>query len=210
MTDELKLWRGDFGNQYHDRNIMDDNTLQTRQGLWANKFTMMMGSPGARLPKSILEVGAGLGTNLQAIKNIYDHNATDVALSAVEPNTKAQASLKSLGMNVIEKDAFNITAPDAYFDMVFTSGVLIHIDPKELKDAMAEIYRVSNKYIACIEYFSPELREANYRGHKALWTQDFGGLWIDNFSLRVITYTFYWKRTTGLDNLTGWLFEKVH
>ena len=36
-----------------------------------------------------------------------------------------------------------------------------------------------------------------------------GGFWLDHLpGLRVIAYGFSWKRLTGLDNLTWWLFEK--
>ena len=49
-----------------------------------------------------------------------------------------------------------------------------------------------------------------YRGHtEALFKRDFGSFWLDCFpDLRVLDYGFFWKRLTGLDNLTWWLFEK--
>ena len=49
-----------------------------------------------------------------------------------------------------------------------------------------------------------------YRGQEGLlFKRDFGGLWLDSFpSLRTVAYGFAWKRVTGVDNLTWWLFEK--
>lgn len=49
-----------------------------------------------------------------------------------------------------------------------------------------------------------------YRGHDdRLFKRDFGGYWLDHFSdLWTVAYGFAWKRITGLDNLTWWLFEK--
>ena len=42
-----------------------------------------------------------------------------------------------------------------------------------------------------------------------LFKRDFGGFWLDNFpDLQVVKYGFSWKRLTGLDNLTWWVFEK--
>ena len=58
--------------------------------------------------------------------------------------------------------------------------------------------------------FSDKPVETPYRDHSdVLFKRDFGGFWLDNFPhLRVVSYGFAWKRVTGLDNLTWWLFEK--
>ena len=71
-------------------------------------------------------------------------------------------------------------------------------------------YRVTRRYIVCIEYFSDKPEEIPYRGHDGvLFKRDFGGFWIDNFpDLETRDYGFVWKRVTGLDNLTWWVFEK--
>jgi hypothetical protein len=49
-----------------------------------------------------------------------------------------------------------------------------------------------------------------YRGHdNALWRRDYGSLFLDTFSdLKCTAHMFAWKRATGLDNLTFWVFEK--
>ena len=106
--------------------------------------------------------------------------------------------------------ALSINWPDAVADLVFTSGVLIHIHPDNLEASLREIYRCASRWIVTIEYFSDKQEMIPYRGHKdKLFKRDFGGYWLDMFSdLRVIAYGFVWKRVTGLDNLTWWLFEK--
>ena len=96
-------------------------------------------------------------------------------------------------------------------DLVFTSGVLIHIAPEDLYTSCSEIYRVSSKYIVSVEYFNPTPVELSYRGHDGvLFKRDFGSFWIENFpNLKVLDYGFFWKPITGLDNLTWWLFRKA-
>ena len=104
----------------------------------------------------------------------------------------------------------NLSRLDAEkFDIVFTCGVLIHIHPENLLDAMKEIYRVSKKYIVCAEYFSDKDEEINYHGEDGLlFKKDFGSFYLDNFpNLKLIDYGFSWKRVTGMDNLTWWIFE---
>lgn len=160
-------------------------------------------------PRSILDVGANLGTNLRALWAL-----TGARLLALEPNDKARAILVRDGVAVADDVrggvAQAIDFADDAADLVFTSGVLIHIHPDHLAAAMAEIHRCSARWIVCIEYFSDKQEEIAYRGHaERLFKCDFGGLWLDRFpGLAVAGYGFAWKRVTGLDNLTWWVFEK--
>ena len=72
------------------------------------------------------------------------------------------------------------------------------------------MYRVSNRYIVCIEYFSDKPEEIEYRGQSGmLWKRDFGSFWMEQHpDLKLLDYGFFWRRATGLDNLTWWLWEK--
>ncbi|MEO8843754.1 MAG: methyltransferase domain-containing protein [Kofleriaceae bacterium] len=80
--------------------------------------------------------------------------------------------------NVMCATAFDLPFKDGFADLAFTSGVLIHIAPADLAKAMAEIYRVSRRYIVAIEYDAPIEQEIQYRGNgDSLWKRDHGGLW---------------------------------
>lgn len=48
------------------------------------------------------------------------------------------------GINIIRGTADDIPFRDGYFDLVFTSGVLIHINPQSIGKVLREIYRCSN------------------------------------------------------------------
>jgi len=208
MTDQLDKWKSSFGDDYTTRNQLDDNNIQQRANFWNVILMHMAGS----LPKTILEIGAGVGGNLAALSIIYNNLQLPIELMAIEPNLKAKEQLKNLqNTKIIEKDIFSIDAPNYNFDMVFTCGVLIHIEPIDLKQAMEEIYRVTKKYIVCAEYFSPTYDEINYMGQgNMLWKGDFGSYWLDNVPLRCVGYGFSWKKMSGLDNLTWQIFEKVN
>lgn len=207
-TDQINKWKTEFGNNYTDRNYPSEDDIQQRMSLW---YTILMHMSN-KLPETILEVGAGTGQNIAALNNIYQSIARPVNFTAVEPNLKARETLKNVAnTKIIEDNSFRIDAPNHHFDMVFTSGVLIHIHPKDIASALSEIYRVSKKYIVCVEYFSAQCREVEYRGNKdMLWTNDYGSLWLDSFPLRFVGCGFCWKRITKLDNLTWWIFEKVN
>ena len=165
----------------------------------------MAGAP----PKSILDVGANVGTNLRALRGL-----TTAKLIAVEPNARARGILVADGVvskgNALDGIAAHMELSDGAVDLVFTSGVLIHIHPDDLLASCREIHRVSRRYICCIEYFAQEPQEIEYRGHSGmLFKRDFGSFWLDNFpDLSVLGYGFAWKRLTGLDDVTWWLLEK--
>lgn len=220
-TKELKLWEGEFGDDYITRNQITNDTIEARANLWTNILNVVYTGTFIPTPLSlnVLEIGAGNGTNLLAIDDIFKKAITNGAsinynLIAVEPNEKAKKVLKQQDINnleIIGDNAFNILAKNHVFDISFTSGVLIHINPKDLLPAMKEIYRVTKKTIICIEYFSPELRLEKYQNKDELmWLNDYGSIWLDNFPLRCLGFGFAWKKLTKLDNVTWQVFEKVN
>jgi pseudaminic acid biosynthesis-associated methylase len=202
---QLRLWRGDFGNAYIERNSDAPAELQRRASLFAAMLRCLAGAP----PKSILEVGANIGANLKVLSGL-----TGAELYAVEPNAKARARIVAgkviAKKNVLDGIASDIGLKNGAVDLAFTSGVLIHIHPDDLLASCKEIYRVAARYIACAEYFSPRPEEVLYRGNKAaMFRRDFGGFWMDNFpDLRLLDYGFTWYRAGGPDDMNWWVFEK--
>jgi spore coat polysaccharide biosynthesis protein SpsF len=204
-TPQLEMWRGAFGDAYTDRNLASPETMGARIAIWSE----ILGHTIAAPPRSMLEVGANLGINLRALRAI-----SAAHLYAVEPNDKARERLVRDGVvepqNIRAGTATAIDLPDDVADLAFTSGVLIHIHPDQLLASCQEIHRCSARWIGCIEYFSDKPEMIPYRGEvDRLFKRDFGAFWLDNFpDLRITAYGFAWKRVTGLDNLTWWLFEK--
>ena len=205
MTDQLKLWTSDFGDAYIARNEAIPTLLDPRRVMWRR----ILSAFGDNRPTSVLEVGANVGLNMRVLGEL-----SEAELWVVEPNTSARARLEADKVlptdHVLDGAASKIPLPDAAVDFAFTSGVLIHIHPDQLAASCAEIYRVSGRYIAAIEYFSPEPTSVAYRGHDGqLFKRDFGDFWLDSHpDLALVDYGFFWKRASGLDNLTWWLFRK--
>ncbi|MBF0590193.1 MAG: methyltransferase domain-containing protein [Magnetococcales bacterium] len=204
-TEQLDFWRGEFGSTYTERNAADAWQLQARVRLWSRIMRAMDG----RSPQSILEVGANLGNNLRALSTMCS-----ATFHALEPNPTARERLVDDQVvapeRVLDGFASEIPLDDGAVELAFTSGVLIHIHPDDLAASCGEIYRVSSRYIVCIEYFSDKPEVIPYRGHTdKLFKRDFGGFWMDQHpDLQLLDYGFAWKRMTGLDNLTWWVFEK--
>ena len=104
-------------------------------------------------------------------------------LWGIEINKKAlQIARENKSLNLIEGSALEIPFKDNFFDLIFTSGVLIHISPKDLPKVIDEIYRTTKKYIWCFEYFSEECEEIIYRDHKnRLWKNNFLKLFLEKY-----------------------------
>lgn len=206
-SEQVRFWRGEFGDSYIERNQDAPADLQRRAALLGPMLRPMVGAP----PASILEVGANIGANLRALRFF-----TAAELYAVEPNEKARRSLIAKGIvaadKVLDGIASRIGLPDGAVDLAFTSGVLIHIHPDDLLASCREIHRVARRYVACAEYYSPRMEEVPYRGHSArMYRGDYGGFWLDHFpDLRLLDYGFSWYRAGGPDDLNWWVFEKTN
>jgi pseudaminic acid biosynthesis-associated methylase len=196
MNQQIEAWEGELGNAYIERN--GDKTLQSRIAMWRRILRDIT-------PETILEVGANIGLNIRALRKV-----TEAKLSAVEPNNAARRVLKTVADDAYDGTADKLWLANDTVNLVATCGVLIHIHPDDLADACAEMYRVSNRYIVCIEYFSDKPEEIEYRGQSGLlWKRDFGSFWMEQHpDLKLLDYGFFWRRATGLDNLTWWLWEK--
>ena len=201
----LKAWTGACGDAYTARNAADETQVEQRTAMWRRILRPL----SSALPESCLEVGANVGINLRALRALHA-----IEMYALEPNATARGILIRDGVvpaaHVLDGSVESIDLADARIDLVFTSGVLIHVDPKRLEAACREMHRVARRYLLTIEYFANEPEQKTYRGETGLlFKRDFGAFWLDLFpTLSVIDYGFFWKPMTGLDNLTWWLFAK--
>lgn len=210
MTKQVELWSGAFGDQYQQRNLLTPEEIEIRKDFWQNVLVQIYkNSSPAMIPSSFLEIGAGQGPNLAALNKFYTESNLKVQLWATEVNKQAQEKLieNIKDVHLIGEELNNI---GNIAELVFTYGVLIHTHPAHLKPLMDQIYKASKRWIVCCEYFAPETRSIPYRGEPdALWLDDYGSKWMDNYPVRCLGYGFCWKKHTKLDNITFWIFEKT-
>ncbi|MCF2136994.1 MAG: methyltransferase domain-containing protein [Candidatus Thorarchaeota archaeon] len=177
-TEQEKFWEGNFGDEYTIRNVGDWDAFYKSQ--WGVTRTSLNEEFLTGIPHDarILEIGCNRGNQLQVLEKQGFTN-----LWGIEINKKAiEIARENKKFNIVEGSIYDIPFKEGFFNLAFTSGVLIHIPPENLQNAIKEIYRVSRKYIWCFEYFADECTEIEYRGHK-------NRLWKNNF-LRVFQETF--------------------
>jgi pseudaminic acid biosynthesis-associated methylase len=181
-TAQLEHWQSDFGRAYTDRNSLTPEALDVlyrkNYGIGRRELNLRF---LADIPRDarILEVGCNEGNQLcelreMGFQHLYGIEIQDYALR------KARARLENA--QLAQATAFEIPYPDGFFDVVFTSGVLIHIAPADLPKALREIHRCAGGFIWGFEYYAPQQIEVGYRGHQSLlWKADFARLYLDRF-----------------------------
>ena len=182
QTPQIRQWKGNFGKDYSDRNTLDHAGLDR---LYRDNYGISRTELNARFLKEIpasariLEVGCNVGNQLLLLEQSgYDNlYGIEVQSYAVE-----RARKRVPGACIAEGSALNIAFPDEYFDLVFTSGVLIHIAPADLPKALDEIHRTASTWLWGLEYYAAEGTEIAYRGHQGLlWKNAFAQVYLERF-----------------------------
>jgi pseudaminic acid biosynthesis-associated methylase len=187
------FWSGDFGKEYTDRNSRYNEELEKAYQTWYGVSRREMNDEFlGRLPKDIriLEVGCNTGMQLACLKGM---GFTELYGIELQPYAVEKAKEYTDGISIIQGSAFDIPFKDNYFDLVFTSGVLIHIAPENLPKVFAEMHRCSKKYIWGFEYYAPKTTSINYRGNEGfLWKADYGKLIGEQFkNMEVVKQEYY-------------------
>ncbi len=195
-TSQLALWRSEFGRAYTDRN---DQEKPARVDAWRRLLDGIA-------PTRVLEVGCNVGWNLEYLRRL---GIAEVYGIEPQPYAVERARWRGPDFGVLQGTAFDLPFRDRWFDLAFTSGVLIHIAPETIGAALDEIYRVAKRWIIAIEYDNAVEQEVRYRGHEAaLWKRDHGSLWTRRYPDLVELRTLALGEADGYDNCTAHLFEK--
>ena len=182
-TDQARVWMGDFGRDYTDRNDQAPDELdrfyQESYGVSRRKLNEAFLS-GISKEARILEVGCNTGTQLLMLQEMGYTRLYGIEIQAYALE-RAKARLPRAELS--QASALSIPYPEKSFDLVFTSGVLIHIAPSDLPRALGEIHRCSKNWIWGFEYYAPEPTEIRYRGHEQLlWKRDFAKSYCEEFA----------------------------
>ena len=164
-TEQEKFWAGEFGNAYIGRNSSDD-LVSSNIAFFSKALGCL-----SKSPDSILEIGANIGLNLLALKDLYPQTR----MTAIEVNSEACNKLAPIVDEVKNLSFLEYETKDV-FELVLIKTVLIHINPKDLQITYKKIAELSSRYVLIAEYFNPTPVSIDYRGHKnRLFKRDFAG-----------------------------------
>lgn len=199
-TEQEQFWAGSFGEGYIERN-------ESERLLLSNKFFFRRILQSMPPPSSIVELGCNVGMNLRALNAI----GPEIALKGYEINETAAQRARDLG--IAEVETGTIIEPiesDKTFDLAFTKGVLIHINPEFLDQVYENLVRLSHGYVLVAEYYNPSPVTVNYRGHSdRLFKRDFAGEIMDRHGLQLVDYGFAYHRDNHApQDDTSWFLLK--
>lgn len=175
MTEQSERWRA-FGDAYTKRNPNAAQEEELSRERYGFTRTEMNDEFLADVPRSarIPEVGCNVGVQLNLLAGMGFES-----LYGIEVNRYAIEVSRNLNMSLpvypVHATATDLPIKDGWFDLVFTSGVLIHISPEDVAVVMHEMVRCSSRWIWGLEYFTDEgYVEIPYHGEsRMLWKTDF-------------------------------------
>jgi pseudaminic acid biosynthesis-associated methylase len=201
-TEQEQFWAGDFGLAYIERN-KSERLLQSNIFFWRRVLQSMP------RPASIGELGCNIGMNFRALHAIDP----EFKLTGYEINEAASAEARALGYATINTTTIlEPLADKESFDLTYTKGVLIHINPDHLTRVYDNLVKLSREYVLITEYYNPTPVNVDYRSHSdRLFKRDFAGEIMDRHGLRLVDYGFVYHRDSYApqDDITWFLMKKA-
>ena len=200
-NDQEIFWSEQYAEDYIKKNAEFDT------GLALEAWEKMLASTSGIT--SLLECGCNIGRNIDSLERVLpsaSKSIIEISKPAFDFVSRRYALAQKFNGSILESSL------EGSFDLVYTMGVLIHINPDELLANLQKVYNYSNKYLLFGEYFNRTPTMIEYQGQKnRLFKRDFGKLVIENFSVKLLDYGFLWGHiydAAGFDDITWWMFEK--
>jgi len=182
QDNQSKAWSSEFGTTYTMRNTM---TVDELNEMYLKQYGISRTGMDAEFLEtldkdaSILEVGANIGNQLKLLQLAGFHNLCGIEVSEIAVK---KAKENTSGIVILQGSADDLPFTDNSFDLVFTSGVLMHLNPDILQVAMQEMHRCSKHYIWGFEYFATKRTPIPYRGRADhLWKDNYYRLFLAAF-----------------------------
>lgn len=201
---QREFWSGDFGNSYIQRNLSNPN--QSYEGNVTIEQIFEEFFHDVDKSSEILELGCNIGLKLCLLKKLGFSNLSGVELNKTAFET---AKINNPSISFYNSSIEDFQPSYDLYDLVFTSGVLIHISPDSLPSILDKIVNLSKKYIFGFEYFSEKLEEISYRSHSnVLWKQNFPLLYSQRFpNITLVKKEKFLYQNSNLSDI-AYLFKK--
>lgn len=202
-SEQEKFWATTYADDYIKKNSDFNHKLGSEA--WNKMLKETHGGVA-----NYLECGCNIGRNIEQIKRVLP-DAKPSIIEISEPAFRFVTAHHNF-VGAYNGPILDSEFEQKSFDLVFTMGVLIHINPDQLLDHMEKMFGYSKKYILIGEYFNRTPMTIEYQGEKdKLYKRDFGKFFIENFEVKLLDYGFLWGHiydSAGFDDITWWLFEK--
>ena len=152
----------EFWNKYADEN----------ESRYNEEFSKYVKDLASSLPgvQSILEIGCGTGIDLRLFANSFQLNGIDLNQRALNI-----AKEKLPNGNFQRGNITELPLEDSSIDFVFTHGLMNYLDDNALEKGIAEMFRVSKRWIMHCEKYEKTEKQID-ENHKF---RNMGEKWLD-------------------------------
>lgn len=201
MNEQELFWKGEFGNEYVDRNN-GSKFVAAKIDMFTKALKVSSNI------KTVIELGANRGLNASALKSILPNSH----YTGVEIGDKAFSLLRE---NECVDDCYHSSIHefdhDKQFDLAMIAGVLIHLNPESLVSVYRLLANLSARYVLISEYYNPTPVEINYRGHAGkLFKRDFANEFMEHTGFKLLDYGFLYRNDPKFHHadMTWFLLER--
>jgi ubiquinone/menaquinone biosynthesis C-methylase UbiE len=161
----------DYWNKYTDENVSNYNQEYA-------KFIRDLAT--SLRSTTVLEIGCNSGNDLREFPKNIEVHGIDLNEHALEIGRKKLDSVKFQNGSILD-----IPYDDSSIDFVFTHNLLNYIPESEMEKAIAELFRVSKKYILTCELFDEN--ESPLKEETKSWKRNVYKRWL-NFQVKIISH----------------------
>ena len=126
---------------------------------------------------SVLEVGCGTGIDLRLFPDTFQVHGVDLSEHALG---LARGKLPAANYRI--GDITSLPFEDSAVDFVFTHGLLNYLDEETLQKGIAEMHRVSGKYVMNCEMFGSTEKDIG----EGRTSRNMAGRWAD-YNVRIVS-----------------------
>ena len=171
ITKQMQAWSGQFGQDYTNRNCVSVDEYDASH---AADFGVTRTELNAEFLRASPTHGTHSGDwyqRRQPAALLQRIGFTELYGVELQWGAVELARSRVSRANIVQGSAFDVPFREGWFDVVFTSNVLIHFHPTDVVKVMAEMWRCSKQFIWGSEYLAPEFTEVEYRGHQNLFVE---------------------------------------
>jgi SAM-dependent methyltransferase len=198
MTSDITTFREKFWGDKKGESYYQDYGHVTNNRRWLAQII------ASYHPKSVVELGCNVGSNLRAIHEIDPSiklAGLDIDATAIE---KAKATLPGEFVAGSIYDAASLF--NRQFDLVFTCGTLIHIPPESLAKAVEQVKALGKTVVLLEDHGAPQVRKLE-SGVPARWVHDYKKFFPEAKVLRPVDrWSDGWNHLIVMSTPSLWLF----
>lgn len=151
-------------------------------------------------PRTWLEVGCGPAWNLQRLRHAHPAGrflGVDLAWAQL---ANARRLRLDDGITLVQGDLHALPFADGAFDLVLTVMVIMHVAPARVTRALAELLRVSSRYVLHIEpswVYQPDSLPGLALVDDTVFFHDLRKLYVKRFGCRIVAEIYQYRARGG-------------